>query len=262
MAVMVALLSVWGLIILYPFYNAVLISFVPQRVYIRTPLLLYPIEPTLSAYRYVFAWPSMAVGFRNTLFILAVGTTYNVLMTALTAYALTKPLPGRKFFRLMIIFTMFFGGGLFPQYLFINSTIHLGNTIWAMILPTGIGIMEMLIMQSYYETLPEEIAESARIDGAGEMTTLFRIVLPMCTPMLATITLYYAVARWNEWWFGMLFERSTDNFPLMLFVRNMLADARQVSQHFPASQRAFIFGKGLQMAAIIITMAPIVCVYP
>ncbi|MDR1062139.1 MAG: carbohydrate ABC transporter permease [Clostridiales bacterium] len=262
MIAMVVFLSAWALIILFPFYNAVLISFAPQRVYIRTPLLVYPIEPTLDAYRFVFKWPSLATGLRNTSFILVVGTTYNVLLTALTAYALTKPIPGRKFFRLMILFTMFFGGGLFPYYLFINSTIHLGNTIWAMILPTGISIMDLLIMQSYYETLPEEIAESARIDGAGELKTLFRIVLPMCKPMLATITLYCAVARWNEWWYGMLFERSTDNYPMMLFLRNMLAETRAVTANIPISQRELVFSKGIQMAAIIVTMAPIVCVYP
>ncbi|MDR1640897.1 MAG: carbohydrate ABC transporter permease [Clostridiales bacterium] len=254
-------LILWGLIVLFPFYNAVLISLVPMDVYYKTPILLYPKSATLLSYIHILNWRNLLSGFKNTLFVLLVGTTYNVILTTLTAYALTKNIPGKSVFKGIIIFTMFFGGGLLPFYLLIVN-MHLVNSLWAMVLPSGVSIFNLLLMQSYYRTLPDEFEESARIDGAGELTILFRIVLPLCKPMLATITLYYAVDRWNEWYNGMLFMQKTAKWPLQLFIRNMLSDAAMILQAVPASQRVSIFSEGMKMAAIVITMTPIICVYP
>jgi putative aldouronate transport system permease protein len=259
--IFVILLSLWGLVILYPFYNAVLISIVPQAVYIRTPFLLYPPKIDLTAYWFVFQWKSLLWGARTTIIVLIFGTLYNVMLTISTAYALNKPIPGRKFFSMFIIFTMYFSGGLIPFYLVVRS-LGLVNSYFSMILPTGINIMYMLIMQSYFRTIPPDLEESARIDGANDFTVLFRIILPLCLPMLATITLYYGVERWNEWYLGMLFIRKPLMMPLQLFIRNMLMAANIISDSIPESQRLSVFPLGIQMATIIITMLPIICVYP
>lgn len=259
--IFVAILCTWGLIILYPFYNAVLISIIPQATYIRTPFLFYPKVLDFSSYYYIFHWRSILDGFRTTVIVVLFGTPYNVLLTIFTAYALNKRIPGRKFFVYFIVFTMYFSGGLIPYYLQIKS-LHLINSYAVMILPTGISIMYMLIMQSYFRTLPPEMEESAKMDGANDFTTLFKIILPLCKPMIATITLFYSVERWNEWYLGMLFVRNADMQPLQLLIRNMLQSSNEITNKIPVNVNKMIFPLGIQLAAIVITMLPIACVYP
>lgn len=257
----VIFLSIWGLIIFYPFYNAVLMSIVPQHVYTKTPFLLYPKEISLDSYKFVFAWKSLMGGLKVTTFVTVVGTIYNVMLTIFIAYALSKPLPGRKFFNYMIIFTMYFSGGLIPNYLLIKS-LGLQNSLFSMILPTGINIMYMLIMRSYFDTLPAELEESAKIDGASELMIMFKIIIPLSLPMLATITLFYSVDRWNEWFNGMLYITTVSKMPLQLFIRNMLADISAVTSNIPVNIQTEVFASGIKMACIIVTMLPIACVYP
>ena len=256
------ILCLWGFILLFPFYNSVLISLVPQHVFQRSPLLLYPKELTFSSYSYVFHSDLLLTGLRNTVFIAVVGTVYNVLLTVSAAYTLTKPIPGRKFFMAFIIFTMFFSGGLIPFYLQVKN-LGLVNTVWAMILPTGMTVMYMLIMQSYFRTIPAEIEESARLDGANEIEILFQIILPLSLPMLATITLFYGVERWNEWYNGMLFISDVQKYPLQLLIMNMLQSVNSLQAAIPqAQQHEAAFSLGMQMAAVIVSMLPIVCLYP
>jgi putative aldouronate transport system permease protein len=259
--IFVTILCIWGLVILYPFYNAILISFIPQGTYIRTPFLFYPKKIDLASYYYIFHWRSIFYGFRTTALVVILGTTYNVLLTVFTAYALNKPIPGRKLFVYFIVFTMYFSGGLIPYYLQMKN-LHLINHYAAMILPTGISIMYMLIMQSYFRTLPPDMEESAKIDGANEFTILFKIILPLCKPMIATITLFYSVDRWNEWWHGMLFIRKAEMMPLQLLIRNMLQSSNEITNQIPSAINRQIFPLGIQLAAIVITMLPIACAYP
>jgi putative aldouronate transport system permease protein len=259
--VIIICLIVWGLVVLFPFYNAIMISLVPQRIYIKEPLLLYPKELTFQSYGYVLGYKSIIAGFQNTLFIAVVGVTYNILLTVSAAYALTKPIPGRRLFTALIMFTMFFQGGLLPGYLMITG-MGLTNSLWAMILPTGISIFNMMIMQSYFRTLSPEFEESAKIDGASELRILISIILPLSKPMLATIALYYAVDRWNEWYNAMLFMQKTAKWPLQYIIRQMLSNASMVLAGVPVDQRKQSFSNGIQMAAIVVTMLPIMCVYP
>ena len=255
-------LCLWGLVLLFPFYNSVLISLVPQHVFQRTPLLLYPKELTFDSYSYVFHSDLLLTGLRNTIFIVVVGTLYNVLLTVGAAYPLTKPIPGRRFFTFFIVFTMFFSGGMITFYLQIKN-LHLVNTIWSMILPTGMSVTYLLIMESYFRTIPAEIEESARLDGANEIDVLFRIVLPLSLPMLATITLFYGVERWNEWYNGMLFISDVNKYPLQLLIMDMLQSTTSLQAAIPqAQQHQAAFSLGMQMAAVIASMLPIVCLYP
>lgn len=257
----IIILVVWAIILAYPFYNSILVSIVPMQLYLKTPVMLFPTKFDFSSYSYVFQWKSLLWGFKTTFIVFIVGSIYNMILTIFTAYALTKPIPGRKFFSYMIIFTMYFSGGLIPFYLLMKN-LHLMDTYASMILPTGINIMYMILMQSYFRTLPPELEEAAKIDGANDISILFKIILPLSLPMIATIFLFYGVDRWNEWFNGMLFIRDVHKWPLQLFIRNMLQQAALVTNDIPVSARGTVFPLGLQMATIVITIIPVACLYP
>jgi len=201
------LLSILALSILFPFYNAILVSLVPQRTYIITPFMLFPKEIIWDSYKFVFTsrliWSSLG----NSVIITIVGTSYNMFLTVLCGYALTKNIPGRRIIRFFIVFTMYFSGGVIPFFLLIKN-VGLMDQLGAMIIPTGINIFYMLVISSFFKTIPASLEESAKLDGAGNWRILLMIILPLSLPLLATFTLYYAVDRWNEWYFGMLFITS------------------------------------------------------
>ena len=252
----------FAVLVLYPFYNSVLVSFTPQHVYVREPFMLFPREITLDSYRVVFDNVLIFSGFRVTLFVTVVGVLFNMLLTVTLAYCFTKNFPGKKFILYMIIFTLFFNGGLIPFFLLVRD-LGLMNNIFSMILPTGVSILYMTVMRKYFEALPAELEDSAKIDGASEPRILWSIILPLSKPMLATFTLYYALDRWNEWWFGLLFIRRANLQPLQLVLRGiiqatgptMTSDALEAAGIIP-------FSDGVRMASIVVTIIPIMCLYP
>lgn len=254
-------LTVFALIIIYPFYNSILISFVSQSEYIMTPFMLFPKKIVFDSYAYVFESGILFSGLKVTSIITIVGVVYNMLLTLLCAYVLTKPFPGRKIVSYMIIFTVYFTGGLIPNYLLIRD-LNLMNNIFAMILPTGIHFMYMTVLRKSFENIPKSLDESAKIDGANDITILFRIILPLSLPIMATFTLYYGVERWNEWWNGMLFIKSTKLQPLQLILRNVIQEASTVSSGSGSSALTQPFGDGIKMASTVISMLPIMLVYP
>lgn len=254
-------LSVYVLIIIYPFYNSILISFVSQAEYIQTPFMLYPKKIVLDSYRYVYESGMLFSGMKTTTIVTLLGVTYNMLLTLLCAYVLSKPFPGRKFVSYMIVFTVYFTGGLIPNYLLIKD-LNLMDNIFSMILPTGINFMYMTVLRKSFENIPKSLEESAKIDGANDITILYRIVLPLSLPIMATFTLYYGVERWNEWWNGMLFIKSTRLQPLQLILRNIIQEASTVSNGSGSSALTQPFGDGIKMASTIISMLPIMLVYP
>ncbi len=258
--VLVVILSAFMLLILYPFYNSVLISLITQSEYIRNPFLLYPQEITFESYRYIFDSGIIFSGMGVTLLITIIGVAYNMLLTVLCAYILTKEFPGKKVINYLIVFTVYFSGGLIPYYLLIRD-LNLMDNIFSMILPTGITFAYMVVIRKSFESLPKSLEESARIDGANEMLILFRIILPLSLPILATFTLYYSVDRWNEWWNGMLFIRSVEKQPLQLVLRNIIQEASTLSEG-SASALTQPFGEGVKMASTVVSMLPIMLVYP
>lgn len=261
--VLLALLTLLGLIILYPFYNAILVSLVPNTVYLRYQgLMLWPPEVTLEAYSFTFQSSLIWYGFKNSFLITVIGTVYNMVLTILCAYALTKPIPGGKVIRFLIVFTMYFSGGLIPFYLLIRD-LGLIDTLWSMILPTGINIMYMLIISNYFKSLPPALEESAKIDGATDLRILWSVILPLSLPLLATFTLYYAVERWNEWYNAMLFVKNVENWPLQNVLRTIINDVNMMAtQNIPGQAKPDIQGDAIKMSSIIIGMAPIMCLYP
>lgn len=257
-----AFLALFALLILYPFYNSVCVSLVSQADYIKTRFMLYPKNVTFESYFVVFKNGSIFDGMKVTLLITIIGVIYNMLLTVSLAYGFSKEFPGKKLFMMMIVFTMYFSGGLIPFYLLIKD-LKLVDNIFSMILPSGVSIMYMTVIRQNFESLPAELEESARIDGAGDLTILFRILLPLSVPILVTFALYYGVERWNEWYNGMLFIRSFDKRPLQLVLRGIIQTTGQAMVTNELEQYNITpFSEGIKMACVVVTMTPIMLVYP
>lgn len=260
--ILIVFLTVFALLILYPFYNSVCVSLVSQADYIKTRFMLYPRNITFESYFVVFKNGSIFDGMKVTLIITLVGVLYNMLLTVSLAYGFSKDFPGKKLFMMMIVFTMYFSGGLIPFYLLIKD-LKLVDNIFSMILPSGVSIMYMTVIRQNFESLPVELEESARIDGANDLTILFRILLPLSVPILVTFALYYGVERWNEWYNGMLFIRSFEKRPLQLVLRGIIQTTGQAMVTNELEQYNITpFSEGIKMACVVVTMTPIILVYP
>lgn len=260
--ILIVFLTVFALLILYPFYNSVCVSLVSQADYIKTRFMLYPRNITFESYFVVFKNGSIFDGMKVTLIITLVGVLYNMLLTVSLAYGFSKEFLGKKLFMMMIVFTMYFSGGLIPFYLLIKD-LKLVDNIFSMILPSGVSIMYMTVIRQNFESLPAELEESARIDGANDLTILFRILLPLSVPILVTFALYYGVERWNEWYNGMLFIRSFEKRPLQLVLRGIIQTTGQAMVTNELEQYNITpFSEGIKMACVVVTMTPIILVYP
>lgn len=260
--ILIVFLTVFALLILYPFYNSICVSLVSQADYIKTRFMLYPRNITFESYFVVFKNGSIFDGMKVTLIITLVGVLYNMLLTVSLAYGFSKEFPGKKLFMMMIVFTMYFSGGLIPFYLLIKD-LKLVDNIFSMILPSGVSIMYMTVIRQNFESLPAELEESARIDGANDLTILFRILLPLSVPILVTFALYYGVERWNEWYNGMLFIRSFEKRPLQLVLRGIIQTTGQAMVTNELEQYNITpFSEGIKMACVVVTMTPIILVYP
>jgi len=260
---LLVVLTLWMLIIAIPFINVIVVSFTTQKEYLETPLLLFPKSPTLDSYRALIKDGRIWGGYRTTLTIVGLGVPLNLFLTTSMAYALSRRyFPGKKILFTLILFTMLFNGGIIPLYLVVKK-LNLTNKIWSVVFSYGINTFYMIIMMNYFKTLPESLMESARLDGAGEWTILFRIVLPLSAPIIATITLFYSVDRWNEWFYAMIFIRDKGMAPLQLVLRSIVMDAAVLdaaSSTVDVGETAFT--NGIKMAAVLATMLPIMCVFP
>ena len=225
--------------------------------------MLWPKEFTLSSYKFVFSSPLIVSGFRTSLIVTVVGTIYSMFFTVTIAYALMKDFPGRGIFRGMLLFTMYFSGGLIPTYL-LMKTLHLLNTIWVLIIPTGATVSYIILLQRFFEDVPSELEESAKLDGCTEVGVLFRIILPLSLPSLATFSLYYAVGRWNAWYDGMLYIKSVTKQPIQTVLRSVIQDANAIQGDNLATdlQADKVYAEGVKMATVFVTMLPIMCLYP
>jgi len=252
--------------IFYPFYNCFVISVLPYKYSTSFGFYLFPPEFEFANYQVLLASESFQNSFLVTLFVAVVGTTYNMLLTVSMGYALSrKGYYGRTFFINMVLITMFFSGGLIPTYLLVRG-LGLIDSLFSMILPLGIIPFWMILMKTFFGSIPDALPESAQIDGASDVTILFRIIIPIAMPIIATITLFYAVARWNEWFNGMIYIRTADKKPLQLYLREMLIsmDSKRLDQSalsaLGGNQR--IYTRSMQMAMVMLTTLPILCVYP
>ncbi|MHA7582460.1 carbohydrate ABC transporter permease [Paenibacillus vandeheii] len=226
-------------------------------------LLWKPVGFSLEAYKSVLANPGIATGFRNTLFILVFGVIVNLFMTALGAYVLSrKNVMWNKVFMFLIVFTMFFGGGLIPLYLVVKG-VGLLDTLWSTILPFAISTFNLIIMRTSFMGIPDSLEESAKIDGANHFTILFRIIIPLSMPVIAVMILYYAVDKWNGWFYASVFIKSRELFPLQLVLREILiANSTESMSAGASAGDRFQIGETIKYATIMVATIPILCIYP
>ncbi len=251
-------------IMLYPVYYVVIASFSNAEQLVKFEgLLLRPLQPTIIAYTQAFKNPMILKGYANTLFIVVVGVLLNLLLTSIGAYFLSRRnVKLGKPIMIMITITMFFSGGMIPFYFAVKS-LGLDGTIWSLIFPSAINTFNLIIMRTSFSALPVSLEESAKIDGAGHVTILFKIILPISKSVLAVITLYYAVQHWNAWFNAMLFLKERSRYPLQLILREILIqnDMSAMSDNLGYSELGFI-SETIKYATIVIATVPILCIYP
>ncbi len=256
-----ALLALVAFVTLYPFLYVIFASLSdPIQLMGNSAPLWKPLGFSLAAYKKVFSNPSIYIGYANTIFYVVVGTTVNIIMTCIAAYVLSrKQFMLRRFFTLMFIFTMYFNGGLIPNYLLIKG-LHLIDNRLALILPGAISTFNLMIMITGFEGIPKSLEESARIDGAGDWTILFRIIMPLAKPTIMVILLYYAVGHWNAWFNAMIYIRDASKRPLQLFLRDILT--RNQMGAMAGQTDIEDVGQTIKYATILVSTAPILCIYP
>ncbi|MEH7416896.1 carbohydrate ABC transporter permease [Neobacillus drentensis] len=259
--VLILLLVIY--VTLFPFLNVVAQSFSGQAEINAGKVNLIPKGFNLTTYQTILHDKTFWTSYRNTIVYTVLGTLIAMAMTTTFAYVLSKKrLMGRKFFTSMAIFTMFFNGGLIPNYILIKN-LGWTNTIWAIVIPGAISIFNMLIMKSFFEAMPEELEEAASIDGSSTYGTFLKIILPLSKPILATMVLFYAVGSWNSWFGAFLYLDQSDKFPVTLYLRNLLAGATSgQSAGATSADDLTQIGANIKAVTMVLTVLPILMVYP
>ena len=247
--------------ILYPFWDLLVESF--NNGYANGLSRLWPTRPTLANYAKVLGNRYIWSGYRETLIITAAGTFCSVLATMIGAYALSKEsFPFRKFFTLMIVIPMFFGGGLIASYLW-NVQLGLRNTRWVLFLPSLVNSYNLMVMRNFFSGVPKELEESAFIDGASNIRTLFVIYLPVSLAVIATVTLWEMVGYWNSWFTATIYINKADRFPLQVVLRRILSEGSSEMMETDGGTGMSVGNlDNLKAATMFVCILPIMCVYP
>ena len=242
-------------LILVPLIHVLAGSFSSGMAYMsHSGLLLWPLEPTLEAYQAVFKNQDIWTGYANTLFIVVVGTVLDMLFTLVAAYVLSRrEYMLKRFFTVMVVFSMYFSGGMIPFFLVVKE-VGLYKSTWALIIPSLVNVFNLIIMRTAMMGVPDSLEESAQLDGAGHLTILFRIITPLVLPTVAVVGLYYAVAHWNSWFNALLFIKNRQQYPLQLILREILI--------LSDSDDGLSLSETIQFATIVVATVPVLCIYP
>lgn len=261
----VVLLSILVIVTLYPLLYVLFASLSnPGELARHQGIMLAPLGFSTAAYEAVFANPNIITGYRNTLFYVVAGTVINMILTCLGAYALSRRnVMWKTPITLMIVFTLFFSGGLIPTYLLVARTLNWIDTPWAILIPGAISTWNLLVLKTAFEQVPPALEESARMDGANDFVILFRIVIPLSLPALAVITLFYAVAHWNAYFSALIYLRDRALYPLQLVLREILI-ANQTGDMTTGTLGGDVepIGETIKYATIVVATVPILFLYP
>lgn len=256
------LVTSFGIVCLIPFWLLIAASLTNESDLVRNGYTLIPHHLSLAAYQFLLTGSTIGQAYAASLFITVVGTVLALLVTAGLAYVIAskRDLFGRAL-GFFVYFPILFTGGLVPFYILVTQYLQLSDSWWAVILPLLVNPFFVFIMVSFFRQIPAELIESARIDGANEVTIFFRIVLPISTPILATIGLFYALTYWNDWFMALLFISDNTRFPLQLVLQNLISnlEAAQSLQYVPSIA---VPTYQVRMALTVITIGPIVLLYP
>ncbi|GHT56288.1 sugar ABC transporter permease [Spirochaetia bacterium] len=254
------------LITAYPMILVVSSSFSDRFAVMAGRVVLWPVNLTLDGYKAVFNYPEVLIGYRNTIFYTALGTFIKVTVTMLAAYPFArKGWYGKKAVTWIFIFTMFFSGGMIPIYMLVRS-LGMLNTVWAIVIMRSVSVYNIIIARTFIQsTIPNELFESAKIDGASEFRCFRSIVMPLSTAIIAVLVLYFAVGHWNEYFDAFIYLSNRTLFPLQLFLRDVLI-MNSIDQSEFLDEAIMAYRQGmydlLKYALIVVATAPIICVYP
>jgi putative aldouronate transport system permease protein len=251
---------------IFPFLNLIAKSLSSEAAVISGSVTVLPVDFQLGTYKYVVQNSMFLNAFKVSLIVTVCGTLLALFMTTLAAYPLSKPrLRGRKWFILMYIFTMLFSGGLIPTYLLMQQ-LHLIDKLPVLFIPAMVSVYNMLIIKNYFESLPESLEESAKLDGASNMTILWRIMLPLSLPVLATIGLFFAVQFWNDYFASLIYINSAHLKPLQLYLKELFVSSSDVflraGGEVNVDAAMNVSPQAIQAASIILATLPILLVYP
>lgn len=257
-----ALLACFCLLILIPLLHIIAGSFSDPMALLRGEVSLLPKGFTLDMYTKVFKDSDIWNGYWNTIVYTVVGTCISVALTACGAYPLSrKDFFGRNVIMGLFAFTMFFTGGMIPTYLLVKQ-LGMLNTIWALVLPSAVSTYNLIIMRTFFQTtIPNELVESASLDGCNDLGVFFRIVIPLAAPIFAVMVLFYGVAQWNSWFPALLYISDRELYPLQMVLREVLIQS-DISNMAGASGDVEIIGDGLKYATMVVATLPIMCLYP
>lgn len=254
------------LITFIPLWYVVVISLTPLQLTKAAGynLFLPPTQWSFGAYLQMLSQNAFLQALLNSVILTVSGVIVSLVLTTLTAYALTfKDMPGRNFFLTLIIFTFLFNPGLIPTYLVVKNLNLLDNYL-AIILPPAINVYYLLVMKVFFQNIPASLRESAIIDGANELQVLWRVILPLCKPILLTIGLFYAVYLWNDYFYPILYLSNPDLTPLPVLLYNILTSngANGINTYVETNALYTVPQEALKMAAVILSMIPMLCIYP
>ncbi|WP_409342202.1 carbohydrate ABC transporter permease [Paenibacillus sp. MBLB4367] len=257
-------MALFCLATLFPLYFVFIMSITPFKEVMRNGgFVIWPGSFTFEAFATIFNSKVVPRALQVSVFITVVGTALNLLVTMFLAYPLSKKsLPGRHIVLLALVFTMLFSGGLIPTYLTVRAT-GLINTLWALIIPGLVSTFNALIMKTYFESLPAEVEEAAKVDGCGDLRTLFLIVMPLSMPIIATLGLFYGVGHWNAYFGGIMYLTDSSLYPIQVVLRNMI-QSPSISQELGVQQTMVqqLPPETVKMATVVVALVPILAVYP
>jgi len=260
------LLTLFLLVILYPLIYVVSASFSDGAAVIAGRVWLWPVNPSLFAYEKVFSYPLIWSGYGNSLFYAVVGTLVNVTMTLIAAYPLSRrDLWGKNVILGLFLFTMFFNGGLIPTYLLVRD-LGLRNTRWALIIPQALSVWNLLIAITFLRSsIPHELLEASQLDGCSDLQYFFRVLLPLSTPLIAVMSLFYAIGHWNQFFAALLYLTDKDLFPLQIILRNILISSQvdmAMIEDIKIMAAREALRELLKYALIVVASVPVLIIYP
>ncbi len=260
-------LTVFMLLVLYPIVFVISASFSDPNAIMSGKVWLYPVNPTLEGYAAALRYERIWTGFKNSFLYAGFGTTINVALTVMAAYPLSrKDFAGRNVITFIFAFTMWFSGGLIPTYILVKN-LNMLDTVWAMLLPNAVGVWNIIITRTYFQTnIPLELLESAKLDGCDDFRFIAKIVIPLSAPILAVISLFYAVAHWNSYFNAFIYLSDRNRFPLQLILREIIllnqADDMLTGSNLADSEKRRYMSELLKYSTIIVSSLPVIIVYP
>ena len=265
MTIIYVSIGFFALLCLMPFWLIITGSITSEPSILRNGYQLFPKEITFDAYRVLMGGTRIYDSYKVTIFITIVGTLLSLIVTSMMAYPLSvKCLKYGKHITFFVFLTLLFGGGLVPWYIVVTQIFHLYDNIWALIIPYLMNPWFMFLMRNFFKTIPIDLTESAWIDGANEIYILFKIMIPLSIPALATIGLFYSLTFWNDWWLSMLLIDNQKLFPLQYLLRSMLSNVMNVANSLNPNMNTIevVPAYSMRMATSVVTIGPIIILYP